>query len=117
MYGYALGNLAIQPMHREMQAIVKAVNDTGGLYGRRLNYVDCDDGAPDPARTKACFKKLVEDEKIFAGMGGCTFDEAQYQKDQEEAKVPWASPCSLYKEDWQNPYSFPIHMDMPLQQL
>jgi Periplasmic binding protein len=112
MYGYALGNLAIQPMHREMQAIVKAVNDTGGLYGRRLNYVDCDDGAPDPARTKACFKKLVEDEKIFAGMGGATFDEAQYQKDQENAKVPWFAPVSLFREVWQNPYSFPIHMDM-----
>ena len=117
MYGYALGNLAIQPMHREMQAIVKAVNDTGGLYGRRLDYVDCDDGAPDPARTRACFKKLVEDEKIFAGMGGATFDEAQYQKDQEDAKVPWFAPVSLYREVWQNPYSFPIHMDMAQEAL
>jgi ABC-type branched-subunit amino acid transport system substrate-binding protein len=112
MYGYALGNLAVQPMHREMEAIVKAVNDTGGIHGRRLNYVDCDDGAPDPARTRACYKKLVEQEKIFAFMGGITFMEAQYQKDQERDKIPHGAPGSLYRETWQNPWAFPIHMDM-----
>jgi hypothetical protein len=112
MYGYALGNLAIQPMHREMQSIVRAVNDSGGIFGRRFTYVDCDDGAPDPARTRACYKKLVEQEKVFAFMGGCTFTEAQYQADLERSRIPEAAPCSLYREEWQNPFAFPIHMDM-----
>jgi hypothetical protein len=77
-----------------------------------MNYVDCDDGAPDPARTRACYKKLVEQEKVFAFMGGCTFTEAQYQADLERDGVPATAPCSLYREEWQNPFSFPVHMDM-----
>ncbi|MGH9000885.1 MAG: ABC transporter substrate-binding protein, partial [Acidimicrobiia bacterium] len=117
MYGYALGNLAIQPMHREMQAIIKAVNDSGGIHGRRFKYIDCDDGAPDPARTAACYKKLVDEEKVFAFMGGATFTEAQFQADSEKDKLPQFAPVSLYREVWQNPYAFPIHMDMTQEAL
>jgi Periplasmic binding protein len=112
MYGWPLGDVIIQPMVREQRAIAKLVNDTGGIAGRKLTYVDCDDGFPDSARTRACYKKLVEQDKIFAFMGGCTFNEDQFQADMQRDKIPYFSPCSLYHVEWENPFSFPIHMDM-----
>ncbi|HEV8627006.1 MAG TPA: ABC transporter substrate-binding protein, partial [Acidimicrobiia bacterium] len=113
MYGWlGLSEQVWQPMTRQMRALFKIVNDNGGIYGRKLTYIDCDDGPGDPARTRACYKKLVEQDKIFAFSAGCSISEDQYQADLKQDQIPAFAPCSLYQVEWANPYSFPVHMDM-----
>lgn len=113
MYGWlGLAEQVWEPITREQRVLFKIVNDNGGIYGRKLTYIDCDDGPGDPARTRACYKKLVEQDKIFAMSAGCSLSEDQYQADLKRDQIPAFSPCSLYQVEWQNPYSFPIHMDM-----
>jgi ABC-type branched-subunit amino acid transport system substrate-binding protein len=113
MYGWlGLSEQVWQPMTRQMRALFKIVNDNGGIYGRKLTYIDCDDGPGDPARTRACYKKLVEQDKIFAFSAGCSISEDQYQADLKKDQIPAFAPCSLYQVEWANPYSFPVHMDM-----
>src|SRR5437763_12553824 len=113
MYGWlGLSEQVWQPMTRQMRALFKIVNDNGGIYGRKLTYIDCDDGPGDPARTSACYKKLVEQDKIFAFSAGCSISEDQYQADLKQDQIPAFAPCSLYQVEWANPYSFPVHMDM-----
>lgn len=113
MYGWlGLAEQVWEPITREQRVLFKIVNDNGGIYGRKLTYIDCDDGPGDPARTRACYKKLVEQDKIFAMSAGCSLSEDQYQADLKRDQIPAFSPCSLYHVEWQNPYSFPIHMDM-----
>ncbi len=113
MYGWlGLSEQVWEPITREQRVLFKIVNDSGGMYGRKLTYIDCDDGAGDPARTRACYKKLVEQDKIFAMSAGCSLSEDQYQADLKRDQIPAFSPCSLYHVEWENPYSFPIHMDM-----
>jgi hypothetical protein len=113
MYGWlGLSEQVWEPITREQRVLFKIVNDNGGIYGRKLTYIDCDDGPGDPARTRACYKKLVEQDKIFAMSAGCSISEDQYQADLQKDQIPAFSPCSLYHVEWANPYSFPIHMDM-----
>ncbi|HVW34911.1 MAG TPA: ABC transporter substrate-binding protein [Acidimicrobiia bacterium] len=113
MYGWlGLSEQVWQPMTRQMRALFKIVNDNGGIYGRKMTYIDCDDGPGDPARTRACYKKLVDQDKIFAFSAGCSLSEDQYQADLKKDQIPAFAPCSLYQVEWANPYSFPIHMDM-----
>jgi substrate-binding family protein len=113
MYGWlGLSEQVWQPMTRQMRALFKIVNDNGGIYGRKLTYIDCDDGPGDPARTRSCYKKLVDQDKIFAFSAGCSISEDQYQADLKQDQIPAFAPCSLYQVEWANPYSFPVHMDM-----
>jgi ABC-type branched-subunit amino acid transport system substrate-binding protein len=112
MYGMALAKLFIPPIYREMVAVAQVANDAGGIYGRKIKVIDCDDGAPDPARTRACYKKLVQQDKIFAFLGGATWVQGELQADDAKDGVPWIAPVSLYKSEWENPWAFPIHMGM-----
>lgn len=52
-----------------MEAKFKAVNDTGGIYGRKLRLVSYDDQY-NPAVTVSVVKKMVEEDKVFAFVAG-----------------------------------------------
>ncbi len=60
-YGYPINNGAI--------AIYKKVNDEGGIYGRKIEIID-EDGACDPAKTRAAVKKLISLDDVFMVHGG-----------------------------------------------
>lgn len=51
------------------RAVFDYVNDNGGVHGRRIEYRVQDD-AFDPARTMEATETLIEDEEIFAMLGG-----------------------------------------------
>jgi ABC-type branched-subunit amino acid transport system substrate-binding protein len=112
MYGMPLAKLFISPMGVLMKAAVQGWNDAGGIYGRKIKYVDCDDGFPDPARTRACYKKLVEQDKVFSFLGGATWVQGEIMPDLNRDRIPWLAPVSLYRSEWESPWSFPIHMGM-----
>jgi len=66
MHGMALGNVLITPMVNGVRAALSAINDRGGVLGRRMSIIDCDDGPGEVARSKACIKKLVGQDHIFS---------------------------------------------------
>ena len=51
-----------------LTAYVDALNDRGGVNGRKINLVTCDDGA-DGSVFLACAQKLVEQDHVFAFIG------------------------------------------------
>jgi ABC-type branched-subunit amino acid transport system substrate-binding protein len=112
MHGMQLASLMPKPMERIIEAQLRVMNDQGGIHGRKIKYIGCDDGQPDAARTRACYKKLVEQDKIFAFLGGLTFNSGLIQPDIEREGIPALAPDSLYKSQWENPWSFAIHMGM-----
>jgi len=61
MYGYPINNGAI--------AIYKKINDEGGINGREVEIFH-EDGACDPAKTRAAVKKLIAREDVFMIHGG-----------------------------------------------
>ena len=54
---------------RTIAAYFKKVNDDGGINGRKIRFIYENDSYQ-PAKTVAAVKKLVEEDKIFAMVGG-----------------------------------------------
>jgi branched-chain amino acid transport system substrate-binding protein len=61
IYGYPINDGAI--------AVYKAVNDAGGINGRKIEIVQEDD-ACDPAKARAAVKKMISRDHVFAIHGG-----------------------------------------------
>ena len=81
VYGYPINNGAI--------AIYKAVNDQGGINGRKIEIVH-EDGACDPAKTRAAVKKLIYTDKVFMIHGGsCSAAVVAARDEFSDAKVPF----------------------------
>jgi ABC-type branched-subunit amino acid transport system substrate-binding protein len=112
MHAVALGNMFIDPIVRGNMASAAAINDRGGILGRRLSIVDCDDGTGEVARTKACIKKLVGQDKIFAMMTSITWGTASIHNDLAEHALPHLGAWAYSQTEWQDPYMFPTHMSM-----
>jgi branched-chain amino acid transport system substrate-binding protein len=51
-----------------MKAYFKMINDQGGIYGRKINYI-LEDNALDSVKTETAVKKLVEQDQVFALSG------------------------------------------------
>jgi ABC-type branched-subunit amino acid transport system substrate-binding protein len=108
----ALGNVLIDPISRGMVGAFAAINDRGGVLGRRLEYVDCDDGPGEVSRAKSCIKKLVGHDRIFALLGGATWATASIHDDLKQYKLPYVGAWAYSQTEWQDPYMFPTHMSM-----
>ncbi len=57
------------PEQKSVEQYVKAVNDAGGVIGRKIELVSFDD-ASDPARANTFTKRLIESEKVDLIIGG-----------------------------------------------
>jgi len=112
MHGMALGNLVTQPMVRGNLASASAINDRGGVLGRRLSIVDCDDGPGEVSRAKACIKKLAVQDKIFSLVSGVDWATASIHDDLKQFKLPYIGAWAYSQTEWQDPYMFPSHMSM-----
>ncbi|MGQ0846049.1 MAG: ABC transporter substrate-binding protein [Sporichthyaceae bacterium] len=112
MHGMALGNVLIQPMVRGNLATANAINDRGGVLGRRLSIVDCDDGPGEVSRAKACIKKLVSQDRIFSLVTGADWATAALHDDLAQAKLPYVGSWGYSQTEWQDPFMFPTHTSM-----
>jgi hypothetical protein len=112
MHGMALGNLITQPMVRGNLAAASAVNDRGGVLGRRLTITDCDDGPGEVSRAKACLKKLAIQDKIFSLVSGVDWATASIHDDLKQFKLPYIGAWAYNQTEWQDPFMFPTHMSM-----
>jgi hypothetical protein len=112
MHGMALGNVLVQPVVRGINAAFSSINDQGGILGRRLSLVDCDDGPGEVSRTKACIKKLATADRVFALLNISSWGSASAHDDLKQYKLPSVGQWAYSQTEWQDPYMFPTHMSM-----
>ena len=112
MHGIALGNLLATPLVNGIKATMASINDRGGVLGRRMSLVDCDDGPGEVSRSKACIKKLVGQDKVFALLSYSSWASASVHSDLAQYKLPAIGTWAYSQTEWQDPYMFPTHMSM-----
>jgi ABC-type branched-subunit amino acid transport system substrate-binding protein len=112
MHGMALGNLVVLPMVRGNLAAASAINDRGGVLGRRLSIVDCDDGPGEVARAKSCIKKLAGEDHIFSLVSAVDWATASIHDDLQQQHLPYVGAWAYSQTEWQDPFMFPTHMSM-----
>ncbi len=112
MHGMALGNVLITPMINGVNGALSAINDRGGVLGRRMSLIDCDDGPGEVSRSKACIKKLVGQDKIFSFLTYSTWASASIHDDLKQYQIPAVGVWAYSQTEWQDPYMFPTHMSM-----
>jgi len=112
MHGMALGNVLITPMVAGLNGSLQSINDRGGVLGRRMALVDCDDGPGEVSRSKACIKKLVGEDKIFSLLTYSTWASASIHDDLKQFHIPAVGTWAYSQTEWQDPYMFPTHMSM-----
>src|SRR6202043_1647768 len=69
------------------KAYFSVVNDEGGVHGRKLHLISYDDSY-DPAKTQACFDKLLADKVFALGFFVGTPTAVKYLPLAEENKIP-----------------------------
>jgi ABC-type branched-subunit amino acid transport system substrate-binding protein len=104
-----LGNLISQPVTTAVFATMRAVNDAGGVYGRKFVISDCDDSG-DVTRFRSCYRKLVDEAKIFAFITSVTWGTGEVHGDLARDKVPWIGSWGFYTSEWKDPWMFPVHL-------
>ena len=112
MHGVALGQIFIAPLVNAIRASIAALNDRGGVLGRRLSLVDCDDGPGEVSRSKACMKRLMGQDKVFALLGITSWSSASLHSDLAQYNLPAIGTWAYSQTEWQDPYMFPTHMSM-----
>jgi branched-chain amino acid transport system substrate-binding protein len=60
-----VGELGITLL-KAVKAVFNDVNAQGGLYGRKLQLIDCDTSFTSGDKPRACYTKLTQQDKIFA---------------------------------------------------
>jgi len=112
MHGMALGNVLVTPMVNGLRGTFASINDRGGILGRRLSLVDCDDGPGEVSRTKACIKKLAGQDRVFALLSISSWGSASVHDDLKQYGLPAFGEWAYSQTEWQDPYMFPTHMSM-----
>jgi len=91
------------------QAYWKMVNETGGINGRKINFITYDDGYS-PPKTVEMIRKLVEEDQVFAcfNMTGTPCNTAihKYMNQKKMPQLYIATGASK----WGNPKEFPWTM-------
>jgi ABC-type branched-subunit amino acid transport system substrate-binding protein len=112
MHGMALARLTTKPQVAGQLAAITAVNDRGGVLGRRLSMVDCDDGPGEVSRTKSCLKKEVDQDHIFSLLTVGSWGSASINDDLKQYHLPLVGAWAYSQTEWQDPFMFPTHMSM-----
>lgn len=89
-----------------VEARVKAINDAGGVNGRKLEVEFCNDKL-DPNDGAACARKAVK-EDVVAVVGGPTFVGSTILPVLERAKIPWLAGKTISDIENQASNSYPI---------
>lgn len=100
-----------RPEERAVRAFFNDVNRAGGIHGRKIDYIACTDGG-DNSRSRACFKDLVENRKVFMLGPSASFSTGTIQEYVKAKKIPFVGSFGLYLEEYRNdnPYSFPTQV-------
>ncbi len=94
---------------KTIQAYWKSVNESGGINGRKVNFISLDDGYS-PPKTVECIRQLVEQDKVL-----CTFNtlgtpcNTAIHKYMNQKKVPMLFVATGASK-WGDPKNFPWTM-------
>lgn len=79
---------------KAIEAYFNYINDQGGIHGRTLKLVTRDDGY-DPARTVSAVREMIDQENVFAFVGGVGTANGQAALPQlRRAGTPWIGPAT-----------------------
>ena len=98
----------VSPVTKAEQATIASINDNGGVLGRKLRLIDCDD-AGDIARFRACYGKLVHDQKVFSLVTSMTFGSGEVHGDLARDHIPWIGDIGWYGSSWTDPWMIPMY--------
>ena len=101
----SLGPALAGPTLKTSDALIKYINDNGGVAGRKLNLIYCDDGG-DVTRARACYQKLKT--QVFAFVPSETWLTQTIHQQLDQDKVPYLS-WGWFASEYQDPYMFPCH--------
>ena len=87
-------------------AYFKYVNDHGGVFGRKIEYVPCDTAGTADG-TQGCLRKLANDDKVFAMGPSLDFNLDTVPTFLADKKLPWVGSSGLYPEEHKSPLMFP----------
>jgi ABC-type branched-subunit amino acid transport system substrate-binding protein len=87
------------------EAAVREVNAAGGVNGRKLKLVTCDNTG-DPNMTNACVKKAKE-ANAAAFVGSANYFPATWKLLNQE-KIPYLLGNGLVSDEYKSPVSFPL---------
>jgi ABC-type branched-subunit amino acid transport system substrate-binding protein len=104
-----LGNLISQPVTTAVFATMRAVNDSGGIFGRKMIIGDCDDSG-DVTRFRSCYRKLIDEAKVFSFITSVTWGTGEVHGDLARDKIPWIGSWGFYTSEWKDPWMFPVHL-------
>jgi ABC-type branched-subunit amino acid transport system substrate-binding protein len=104
-----LGNLISQPVTTAVFATMRAVNDAGGVFGRKMIIGDCDDSG-DVTRFRSCYRKLIDEAKVFSFITSVTWGTGEVHGDLARDKIPWIGSWGFYTSEWKDPWMFPVHL-------
>jgi len=107
--GLPLPEIVTIPVVASVIAMFDSINDQGGIYGRKVTVEKCD-AAGDLTRFRACFKKEVDQDKIFAFITSITWGTGEVHADLAKSKIPWFGSWGFYTSEWRDPWMFPTHM-------
>src|SRR2546426_4230952 len=101
----SLGPAIAGVQEQSLDAAVKYINRSGGVSGRKLQLVTCDDGG-DTARGRACYEKLKGN--VFALVPSMTWLTDVIHDRLPKDKIPWLS-WGWFKSEYEDPWMFPCH--------
>ncbi len=103
----ALGD-AFEPTLRGLQAWVSLVNERGGINGRRVDLVTCDD-KEDRTRNLECAQRLVEQDGVFAFVVNNSRAEGASAPYINDAGVPVFSDTPITVASYRYPHFWTIY--------
>lgn len=90
-------------------AYFRMINDQGGVNGRKIKYVAYDDGTTDGARAQANVRRLNEQDKILALVGGCSpITGESIEPYITQNAIPWINDMSISLSTYKTPAAFPL---------
>ncbi|HKN91330.1 MAG TPA: ABC transporter substrate-binding protein, partial [Acidimicrobiia bacterium] len=95
-----------QVAEQAASAYFKYVNDHGGVFGRKIEYVPCDTAGTADG-TQGCLRKLANDDKVFAMGPSLDFNLDTVPTFLADKKLPWVGSSGLYPEEHKSPLMFP----------
>jgi ABC-type branched-subunit amino acid transport system substrate-binding protein len=99
----------VQVAEQAARAYFRYVNDQGGIYGRKINYISCDTAATADG-TQSCGRKLGDSEKVFAFGPSMDVYSNVLNEYITQRQIPAVGSMAYYLEDVRNPYVFPTQL-------
>jgi branched-chain amino acid transport system substrate-binding protein len=98
-----------QVTEQSARAYFRYINDRGGIYGRKIDYITCD-SAGTADGTQGCVRKLVNDDKVFALGSSLDFNIDTVMPFVSQQRVPWVGSSGLYPKEFETPGVFPTQI-------